>query len=61
MQLLRSILEQEYRQGTISRNPSASIRREQESKTLVDPLSEEELEAVLQVIDSHYRPPVANF
>jgi len=56
MQLLRSILEEEYRQGIVPRNPSMAVRRMQESKTDVNPLSEEDLELALVNIDPHYQP-----
>jgi integrase len=56
MSLGCSILEQEHRQGAIARNPSASLRRAQEPKASIDPLSGEELQAVLEAVEAHYRP-----
>jgi integrase len=54
MQLLRSILAQEYREGHIGRDPTSSVRRMQEVRTDVDPLSSAELELALENIDQHY-------
>jgi integrase len=56
MQLLRSILSQSYKVGELKRDPSLAVRRIQEDKANIDPLSEKELESVFAVIDSHYRP-----
>ncbi|MBI1272234.1 tyrosine-type recombinase/integrase [bacterium] len=56
MQLLRSILDQEYKEGRIDRDPSISVKRQEEPKADIDPLSEEELDLVLGNIDKHYRP-----
>ncbi len=56
MQLLRSILSQEYKAGRLDRDPSLAVRRMQEPKTKIDPLSEEELEQVFANIEEHYRP-----
>jgi integrase len=56
MQLLRSILSQEYKAGVINRDPSLGVRRMQEDKTKIDPLSEQELELALAHIERHYRP-----
>ena len=56
MQLLRSILEEQQRQGVLARNPSVSVRRMQEAKTKVDPLSDEELALVFAKVDKHYLP-----
>ncbi len=54
MQLLRSILAQEYREGHIGRDPTSSVRRMQEVRTDVYPLSSAELELALENIDQHY-------
>lgn len=56
MQLMRSILDQECRQGSIDRDPSRAVRRLQEPKSVIDPLSESELILVLSNVDEHYRP-----
>jgi integrase len=56
LQLFRSILEDERRQGAIGRNPSESVRRMQEAKTDVNPLSERDLELALASVDEHYQP-----
>lgn len=56
MQLLRSILEEEKRTGILIRNPSDSVRRLQEPKSKIDPLSDDELRLALSNIDSHYQP-----
>ena len=56
MQLFRSILEDERRQGSIGRNPSESVRRMQESRTDVNPLSSSDLELALSSVDEHYQP-----
>ncbi|MBK7841935.1 MAG: site-specific integrase [Candidatus Obscuribacter sp.] len=55
MQLMRSILEQEKRAGRIDRNPSESVRRLQEPKTKIDPLTDEELSLALSCVTPHYR------
>jgi integrase len=56
VQLLRSILGQEYREGNIRRDPSLGVRRMQEPKVHIDPLSEDELEIALAMIADHYKP-----
>jgi integrase len=56
LQLLRSILAQAYRTGEIARDPAIAVKRVEEEKTDVDPLSEEELTLALKNIDAHYRP-----
>ena len=56
MQLLRSILAQEFRAGELKNNPSLSVRRLQESRSEIDPLSEKELDLALSSIDPHYKP-----
>lgn len=56
MQLLRSIMGQEYKVGHIERDPSLAVKRMQQPKVQIDPLSEEELEIVLSKIDEHYKP-----
>lgn len=56
MQLLRSIMGQEYKEGNIRRDPSLAVRRMQEPKVHIDPLSEDELEIAMEMIDDHYKP-----
>lgn len=56
MQLLRSILDQECRQGAIDRDPSRAIKRMEEPKVDIDPLSEDELAIALAAIEPLYRP-----
>jgi len=56
MQLLRSILDQAYREGDIETDPTKSVKRVQEPKTKIDPLSEEELSLFLAKVDKHYKP-----
>jgi integrase len=56
MQVLRSILKDEHMAGTIESNPSLPVRRIEEAKTEIHPLSEDELNLVLRNIDDHFRP-----
>jgi integrase len=56
MQLLRSILEQAYREGDIDTDPAKAVKRVQEPRTKIDPLSEEELTRFLSTVDRHYKP-----
>lgn len=56
MQLLRSVFDQAHRQGDLDRDPSKAVRRMQESKVAIQPLSEAELNLVLSNIEEHYRP-----
>lgn len=55
-QLLRSILSQSYRRGEIALNPALAIKRLQEPKVIIDPLSDAELELALSYCDPHYQP-----
>lgn len=55
MQLMRSILGQEKRAGRIDRNPSEAVRRLDEPKAKIDPLTDEELNLVLSCVTPHYR------
>lgn len=55
-QLLRSILSQSYRRGEISLDPTLAVKRLQEPKVLIDPLSDTELYLALQACDPHFRP-----
>lgn len=56
MQLLRSIFEQERKSGTLTRNPTDSVRRLQEPKAKIDPLSDDELRLALSCITKHFQP-----
>jgi len=56
MQLLRSIIGQEYKAGELDRNPTLNVRRMQEDKADIDPLSTEELELALSCVDAFYKP-----
>jgi len=56
MQLLRSILGQEFRAGGLKSDPSLAVRRLQEQRVEIDPLSEGELGLALSNIDVHYQP-----
>ena len=56
MQLLISIMGQAYREGDIEKDATKSIKRVQEPKVKIDPLSEEELTLFLSKVDQHYRP-----
>jgi integrase len=56
MSLLKSIMSQEFKQGNLDRDPTLAVPRAQESKTEIDPLSEDELKLALDAIDPHYRP-----
>ncbi len=57
MIFFRGILRQEFHQGTIvGRDPTLGARCAQETKTEINPLSEAELEKVLNAIDPHYKP-----
>ena len=56
MQLLRRILKQEFRQGSLERSPAIAINREEEPKPVIDPLSESELSLALSNVEPHYRP-----
>ena len=56
MQLLRSILKQAVDDGVIERDPSKGVRRLQESKSKIDPLSEEELTLALSAVSKNFRP-----
>lgn len=56
MQLLRSIFDQAARDGEIMHSPCRSIRRIEEEKTNIDPLSPQELEQALRTIEVHYQP-----
>lgn len=55
-QLLRNILTQECRTGSINRDPSKAVKPVQGAKTAPDPLSEEELAIALSNVHQHYRP-----
>ena len=55
MQLLRSIFDQAQREGAIVRDPSKAVRRMQEPKVQIDPLSEQELAAVLGCVGLYRR------
>ena len=56
MQLLRSVFTVAARRGDISISPALAVRRTQEPKAKIEPLSEQELEMVLAKIDNHYLP-----
>ncbi|MBI4533432.1 MAG: site-specific integrase [Candidatus Melainabacteria bacterium] len=56
MQPLRSVLAQAYRNGELPRDPSLAVKRLEEPRAGIDPLSEEELQLALSYIDSHYQP-----
>jgi integrase len=56
LQLMRSILDQEQRQGEIDRDPSRAVKRVEEPKAEIDPLSETDLALALSHIDVHYQP-----
>lgn len=56
MQVLRTILKDEHRAGSIDSDPSLPVRRVEEEKTEIHPLSQSELDSVLENIDDHYRP-----
>lgn len=54
--LLRSILKESVRKGDLARDPSEAVRRLQEPKTRIDPLSDDDLREALSAVDQHYRP-----
>lgn len=54
--LLRSILKEAVRKGDLVRDPSQAVRRLQEPKKKIDPLSDEELRDAMAAVDQHYRP-----
>lgn len=56
MSFMGSILQDALIRGEITRNPKIAVRRKQESKTKVDPLSRDDLSLALSSIDPHYRP-----
>lgn len=56
MQLLGSVLEQEYKDGHIARNPTVSVAKVQERKRRIEPFSEDEVKRALFHVDPHYRP-----
>ena len=57
MQLLRSILSQEFRSGNLMRDPSLNVKQSKNKKLQqIDPLSSDELELALMSIDKHYQP-----
>lgn len=56
MQLLNSVLEQEFKNGNIARNPCLGIKKRQEPKRKIRPFSDEELQRALSFIPLHYRP-----
>lgn len=51
MQLFRSIMGQSYRKGEIPRDPTLSVKRLQEPKVDIDPLSSDDLAKALAHID----------
>jgi integrase len=55
MQPLRSVLAQDFRAGDIPRDPSLAVKRLEEERTEISPLSEVELELVFNKIDPHYK------
>lgn len=56
VQQLRTLMATAERREYISKDPTKNIKRKQEPKPDIDPLSEDELELVLLSIDSHYKP-----
>ncbi|MBP7861377.1 tyrosine-type recombinase/integrase [bacterium] len=56
MQLLRSILSNEEKEGNLDKDPSRAVRRLTERKPKIDPLSEEDLEIALSHVDAFYKP-----
>ena len=56
MQLLKSILRQEFRTGNIERDPTLAVKRKAVPKSNIDPLSQEELRLALSNLDNNYRP-----
>lgn len=56
MQLLTSITRQAYREDELDKDPGKGVRRMQEPKSDIDPLSEDELALALESVDQHFRP-----
>jgi integrase len=56
MEVMRLILNQEFREGRIERDPAKAVRPVPQQKQDIDPFSSEELESVLSFIDPYYRP-----
>lgn len=56
MQLLRSIMKQEADEGLLKHDPTRSVKRVEEPKAEIDPLSQEELDLALAAIRPHFRP-----
>lgn len=56
MQLMRSVLKQATDEGMVEKDPSRSVKRVQEPKVNIDPLSTQELAVVISAIKPHYQP-----
>lgn len=56
MQLMTSITRQAYREDELDKDPAKGVRRMQEPKSDIDPLSDEELTLALESVDPHFRP-----
>ncbi|MBK8222623.1 MAG: site-specific integrase [Candidatus Obscuribacter sp.] len=56
MQLFRSVMKQAADEGVVKHDPTRSVKRVQEPKVDIDPLSPEELKLALAAIKPHFQP-----